>query len=310
MGEHGIDVYSNNDAMSLLLDGDFAPYIPEYRIDSHPSNSGFRLMIDIGMPFSVTQNQTLRNWLVCGSLEDLRLGYTIPYLIHYILEIQRMQHSQVTIHGAGIVRNGQGILLLGKQGSGKTSVSLELCRHYGCSLVGNDLVLLGLDEDQGFLYGGTKIFRLRRATVTHYNTDLQHLFDKKGSDKDDWTSVTTFKPDVLSIAVSSEPAPLLQVVYIHLLNDLNDELHVSSVEKTFSRLFLFEETSRYIRGVCFPTLMGQSLEYGAYLPSLDNPDFHQKRKRLISWIENRCSYHYVSGPMHKICAYLMGGGTV
>lgn len=309
MGEHGIDVYCNNDAIAPLLDGDFVPYIPEYRREARPCNSGFRMEVDIGLPLSITPSEDLHTWFVCGEAEELCAGNTIPYLIHYILEMQRMGQCQVTLHGAAVEKNGQGMLLLGKQGSGKTSLCLELCRNYGYSIVGNDLVLVGLGEGGAFLYGGTKVFRLRRATIAYHNMDLEHLFGEK-SNRDDWTSVAAVTPDALGVTVALKPVPICKVAHVHLLNDVNAQLHTNRVEKMFSRLFLHEETSRYIRGVCFPMFVGQTLEYGPYVPSLDCADFHENRRKLISWIESHSSYGYVSGPIDKLCAYLTGGGKV
>lgn len=306
MGEHGIDVYCNNDAIAPLLDGDFVPYIPEYRRESYACNSGFRMEVDIGLPLSIIPSEDLHTWFVCGEAEELRAGNTIPYLIHYILEMQRMRQRQATLHGAAVEKGGQGILLLGKQGSGKTSLCLELCRKYGYSLVGNDLILVGLSDGGAFLYGGTKVFRLRRATIAHHNMDLKHLFDKKSS-CDDWTSVVVIKPNALGVTVAPKPVPICKVAHVHLLNDVNAQLYTARVEKMFSRLFLHEETSRYIRGVCFPMFVGQTFEYGPYVPSLDCADFHENRKKLISWIENHSSYGYVSGSIDKLCAYLTGG---
>ena len=77
------------------------------------------------------------------------------------------------------------------------------------------------------------------------------------------------------------------------------------VDLLFSRLFLYEEMTRYIRGVCVQPKVGRSYEYGPYLPSLDDPLLYKNRKRLIYAITNHPYFFYVSGPLHKICAEIM-----
>lgn len=309
MGDYGVDVYSNGNAYALLSQGDFIPFIPEYRCETSRANSGFIVELDFGAPFSLTMSDDRRLWYIRGSGEELRAGNTVPYLLHYILEIQRMQHCQVTLHGAGVAKDGQAALILGKQGSGKTSLCLELCRRHGYSLIGNDLVLLGLEGKQAYLYGGTKIFRLRHSTIAHHNSDLQWAF-KETASKDDWTVVAVVTPEMINVTVATDPVPLHQIVYVHLLNDPTRSLHVAPVERMFSRLYLHEEASRYIRGVCFPMFVGANLEYGTYVPSLDSSHFHTQRKKLIAWIQGHPQYRYISGPMDKMCAYLTSDDTV
>lgn len=49
------------------------------------------------------------------------------YLAYPLIEQYRRQKKQLTCHAASISLDDKGILILGKEGSGKTSIALNLC---------------------------------------------------------------------------------------------------------------------------------------------------------------------------------------
>jgi len=234
---------------------------------------------------------------------DLVAGDTLPYLIHSILEVQRLENGQFTMRAAAVAKDGKGILLLGRSGAGKTSVSLSLCRDHGFSLVGNNIVLAGMKDSCAYLYGGEKIFRFRRASVLNYNTDLLNAFKPEAQHLDDWTATATVIPEQLGITVSKGKIPIVAVLYLHLLNEPEAELRVEPMNPLFSRLFLYEMSSAYIRGICSPILIGSDLRFGGFFPCLDTPEFHARRVEFINWVVENPHYNYVSGSMDSLCSY-------
>jgi len=304
MGDHGIDLYSSSiNVRDLVCSGSFTYFIPGYRCNARKSSSGYRLIVEAGRD-DLTIMDKGRLCLLKGSEKQFRAADTVPYLIHYLLEAQRQRDCQTTMNAAAVSSDGHGVLILGKQGAGKTTLALEMCRRHGYRLIGNDLVIVGLQRNHVYAFSGTKIFRLRRTTAQVYNSDLRKYFDGD-SKSDSWTSVTTILPDMIGVIPEDKPVPLDKILYVHLLNEEEKLLCKKPVDLLFSRLFLYEEMTRYIRGVCVQPKVGRSYEYGPYLPSLDDPLLYKNRKRLIYAITNHPYFFYVSGPLHKICAEIM-----
>jgi len=307
MNTHGINVYSSSaDVVSLLSRGSFTQLIPEYKCSLQPSAAGYSLVVMLSdeLPFTLGVSPDRKTFTVTGSKDGLLAGHTLPHLIHSVLEIQRLEDGQFTMRAAAVAKNGQGFLLLGRPGAGKTSVSLWLCRKYGYSLIGNNIVLTGIEGDQAYLYGGEKVFRFRRASILHYNTDLAYVFDGHATNLDDWMTTATLLPEQVDVTTTQGKIPIVAAFYLHLLNDATASLYLEPMNPLTSRLFLYETTSEYVRGVCSPILIGSNLLYGGFLPSLDTPAFHERRVRFINWVIAHPTYQYISGSMEAICAHI------
>ena len=175
MAEEGINIYSESGRVIELLKGNFIPFVPEWRIEKRENKKlpCLECVFANNQEIKIDENN---NFFISGLFEEFSQAHTIPYFIHYILESERAKKGKATIHATAVSKNKKGILILGKQGSGKTSITLELCRKHGYSLIGNDLVLTGLQDDIGYLYRGTKIFRVRATTIKDYNKDLENFF--------------------------------------------------------------------------------------------------------------------------------------
>lgn len=310
MGDYGLNIYSNHsEIFDILRKGSFIPFIPEYRCLKTKAQSDYSI-IYIENPTSsarmLNENKTLE---IKGPLKEILEASTIPFRAHFMLEPQRQENSISTTQGAGISKQGKAVFLMGKRGSGKTSITLELCRKYNYDLIGNDLVLAGLRKDEGYLFGGTKVFLLRATAVKHYNTDLQKYFKKNA--QDEWTNKVNVYPKDLRISVESKPARVIKAFYVHLENNKLAPLYTKRIgDKETSYmggLFLYEVLSRYIRGVCIPIVLGSKFHIGDYLPSLDKPAYHKNRVKFINWLLDDLGFYYISGSMNAICGYINKG---
>lgn len=300
MGEEGVNIYSEDSRIVELLSGDFTPFIPEWRIEKHETKNYPSLECVFGDQQEIEANGN-SSFFISGSFEEFAESKTIPYFIHYILESERAKNGKATIHAAAVSKNGKGILILGKQGSGKTSITIELCRKYGYSLIGNDLVLVGIQKNIGYLYGGTKIFRIRATTINDYNKDLERFF--KHGDNDEWTRIAIIKPEGIQVATEKSIVPIHAVYYVHLY-PLNHNFVVKEVDRIFSRIYLYQIFSEYIRGSAIVPLVGKNLRFSNYLPSLDTKNAFKKRTELINWIINNKNYKYIAGALADICAFI------
>jgi len=302
MGEEGINIYGENArVIQLLCRGSFVPFIPEWRVEKCEAKNALSLKCVFSSQQAI-EAQENGNFFISGPFKEFSEAYTAPYLIHYILESERARRGKATIHAAAVSKDGKGILILGKQGSGKTSITLELCRKYRYSLVGNDLVLAGIKENAGYLYGGTKFFRLRGTTIKNYNQDLERFF-KSNEKNDEWTRIATVKPKEIRVATEKSIVPIQAIYYVHLYPS-SQNFVAKEIDQLFSRVYLYQIFSEYIRGSAIVPLVGRDLKFSNYLPSLDNEAAFKKRVEFINWIINNKNYKYVAGQLADICTFI------
>ncbi len=300
MDEEGVNIYNESSRVIELFDGDFVPSIPEWRVERRKATELPYLECVFNDVHEVKIGED-GSFFISGSFEEFSQSHTIPYFIHYILESERAKKGKATIHAAAVSKNGKGVLILGKQGSGKTSITLELCRKHGYTLIGNDLVLAGIQGNACYLYGGTKIFRVRAMTIKDYNKDLKSLF--KSSSNDEWTQIAVIKPDKIQVIIEKSTVPIHAVYYVHLYPP-NHDFVVKEADKLFSRVYLYQIFSEYIRGSAIIPLIGRDLRFSDFIPSLDTKNTFEKRIKLINWIVNNKNYKYIAGALADICAFI------
>ena len=308
MGNYGINIYSNySRTFDILRKGSFIPFIPEYRCVKTKAQSDYSIIYvedRLSSARILNGNKTLE---IKGPLKEILEASTIPFRAHFMLEPQRQKDSIFTTQGAGVSKQRKAVLLMGKRGSGKTSITLELCRKYNCNLIGNDLVLVGLKKNKGYFWGGSKVFTLRFTTVKQYNTDLQKYLKKKT--QDEWTNKVNIYPEDLGISVEKESTKIVKAFYVHLESNKSTPLYIRKIgDKETSymgRFFLYEALSRYIRGVCIPIVLGSQFYIGDYLPSLDKPRYHKNRVKFINWLIENLGFYYISGSMDAICNFII-----
>jgi len=300
MGEEGVNIYSEDGHVVELLSGDFTPFIPEWRVEKCEAENSPSLECVFGDQQEIEANED-GSFFISGLFKEFAESHTIPYFVHYILESERAKIGKATIHAAAVSKDGKGILILGKQGSGKTSIALELCRKYGYSLIGNDLVLAGIKENVGYLYGGTKIFRIRSTTIKDYNKDLERFFKPNGNDE--WTRTAIIRPEEIQVSTEKSVVPIHAVYYVHLY-PLNHGFVVKEVDQLFSRIYLYQIFSEYIRGSAIIPLIGKNFRFSNYLPSLDTKNVFKKRIEFINRIINSKNYKYIAGALADICAFI------
>lgn len=225
---------------------------------------------------------------------DSKTNYAnLPHLLYTLGELPRQRElDSVTVHAAALsTPDNNGVLILGDKGRGKTSLSIQLGMQHSYRLVGNNLIVIGKDGSEVDLLAGTKSLVARVAALKDVPA-LAHLFvDFKGSGHEEKKS---FKPEELGIEKQIGKTPISTVIRVHIhpsephraiatpINDLMTE-----------RLRLFENFSRYIRGVSTPLILNNNSVEG-FIPSLDSPRLSKMRSELIESILS-LNFQYVSG---------------
>jgi len=229
-------------------------------------------------------------------------GETLLYAALPFIELQRQDHGFVTIHAAAVSFNGKAVLILGKEGSGKTIAALNLCKSYGGKLIGNDLVVIGSpDGDNNIIMrSGTKFLHLRYESIHRNIPELLYLFPEKNEDS--WLRKVIIHPPDAGIDLCFDEVPLSNVFLVHV-DETKENLSVKSADTLVNRLYLNENFSRYIRGACV-TLFGEKLHYLGYVPSFDSELLFLKRTNIMELLFTKYSMKFVSGSLEKVTNYI------
>jgi len=297
--KQGVDIFSTTkELLPLLKTKGLISFIPGYSCNKYPANTGYKVYYHEQKNFTLTCSEDKKVNTVKGALELIGSGEVVTYLACALLEIQRQKIGQTSIHAAIVSINQQGILLMGKEGSGKTSIALHLCRKYDYKLIANDIAIIGLEKNKVFAYEGTKFFRLRLGPVKNYYPDLVKFFCLS-SNKDTWTNRILLLPHQINIEVENKKVPIVAAFFLHIDSSI-DKLHIERSLNRWPRLYLYENLSRYIRRTCSPMMGGKDFHYLAYLPSLDNPNFHIRRVNLINCLIENIGIDYLSGQLASV----------
>lgn len=273
-------------------------YVPEMKVSSCGLPTGHRVFytdcadgtldynssgVDVRFPWASMQN-----------------GEALLYAAYPLIELQFQQQRRLTAHSACVSLNGQGILLLGKEGSGKSSVAIGLCLQYGARLMANDLSVLSKESDVLAVIGGTKFLFLRYESVKRNLPGFLRFFPE--IKRDTWLSKTMIDPGDVGISTTSESVSIIGSFVVHI-DDSQSEVYAETADNLVNRLYLNENFSRYIRGTCLCALRGEDLDFMGYVPSFDLPEFYQWRSELIAFLLSRTLY--VSGPLSLVTDYIV-----
>lgn len=234
----------------------------------------------------------------------MRDGETVLYLSYPLIEMQRQQQRSLTAHAACVDLNGNAVLLLGKEGAGKTTLALELCLQHGASLIANDLTVIGLEQGWLMALGGTKFFFLRYESIRRNLPELLPCFT--GQSADPWLCKTKVKPADLGISTQKNPVLIRQAYMVHV-DETQKEVFDDKADSLVTRLYLNENFSRYIRSTCTVMLGGKDRDFLGYIPSLDTERLYEMRKGLISAMLYQANLRYVSGPLKAVAEYIAQG---
>ncbi len=257
-------------------------------------------------PYVVTYRNG-NNGIICSD-NSIDISYpidelteaSIVFMGYILMEKQRAEKSMVTIHSACIEKDNNGILLLGRAGSGKTTLSIDLCQKHGFSLIGNDRNVIGYNnQDKILAFDGTKFLFLRYESIKRNLPHLLHLFPEK--DMDSWLRKVKIMPEEIGISCSQN-IPIRKSYIVHIDNNMRD-LCIRNGDTPENRLYLNELFSMYIRGI-YTTFCDNQFHAQGYIPSYDSKELYLKRIKLINDIFEKTNLEYISGCVDDVSEYV------
>ena len=233
-----------------------------------------------GRPRAIVKDDLLQ---LEANAESYANGTTLYYLAELAAERARQLKGGVMMHAASTYLPDQerGVLVLGQKGAGKTSTVASLCLNHGAELIGNDQVILGLDEVDGIsLVDGTKILRIRKTAALQDET-LSKLTDFLNDDNPvHWDNKIEIDPENAEIDLAMGAKQMTDIVQV-IIDRTVERTHVKhAVADIQTTLFLSEIVSRHIRGVATP-IIDRSDRFEGFAPSMDSQETANNRASLV-----------------------------
>ncbi|WP_328898581.1 hypothetical protein OHR86_00190 [Streptomyces sp. NBC_00441] len=208
---------------------------------------------------------------------------TLAYATYTALERARQQRQMLTLHAnAAVTPSGQGILLLGNKGAGKTSVGLALGAR-GWTHAGDDLTVLAQTGPDLLILPGKPTAAVRPA------------------DPGLWQAP---KPFVTLAPFLRAPVPLAGIIRLTVHPAVPHPLITDATPFSANeQLRLHEALARYISGLPTPLTGPTGAPYGPVWP-LDTSALARWRTRLITRLEQH-PYSYLYAPDPQTAADLI-----
>lgn len=300
-GKIGVNFYSRVKLSDLFSKFSCHKFFPEFCLSDIERENIFSVYF---IPSMKTQIKWYQNKVVVSfPIQEIYNGESILYLGYPFIEYQRQKNFGVTVHAAACNVKGKGVLILGKEGSGKTSTLIHLCQNHDASLIANDLTLLELRNKTVYLIGGTKFFYLRYISTLKSLPHLISHFSKKKKTSDKWKNKIFLEPKDIGIEIEKNRIGLDKAFLVHV-DETQEELLVNRKLDLSDKLYLNENFSRYIRNTTTTFLSGNNYDYRGFIPSFDNELFYLNRLKILDTILNKGELCYVSGKSLMISNYI------
>lgn len=269
---------------SIIANSDDVVYTIEYHDNEDKSKKPI-IVIDKKMIINYPKNELTES--------------NILYLGVSFLEKQFGEMSVCSCHSACVVKEGEGTLLIGEAGAGKTSLAVNLCQKYGYSLLSNDMTLIGENDGNIYACGGTKFLNLRLLSVQSNMPSLLYLFQNDNQDL--WTNKVSVMASSIGIKEEYSIVPIKNILFIHI--DARDKFKIANGDSWRNNFLLYQNVSSHIRGTASTFVDKKGYPIG-YIPSFETEDTYNRRMKLINVINANPNYHYVSGPLNEVLEYI------
>lgn len=276
-----------------------APII--YRYQKTPQGSGYVLYHEDSGDNEVAISSDHKEVIVRYPASQLRNGEVLFSAAYPLIESQLQEQGYLTCHAACVEIEGHGVLLLGPNGSGKTSAVLELCQEYGAKLMGNNSCVIGLDNSLKTVEG-TKPLTLRYSSILQDHPELSYLFSP--DEKDPWTKKVSVAPQEIGIKTREEPINVESAYLLHVDNGL-PKLYRAKTSELDDKLYLYDNFSRIIRLTGMIPLVGDKHDFSTYFPSLDKPQYYKGRIALTGYLQDDLSMERLTGPLDRVVDYIV-----
>lgn len=203
-------------------------------------------------------------------------------------------HSSSLIHPSN-----NSFLLVGEANAGKTSLGYELMSKYNCKLISNDHSIIGIEEEQLKILGGTKEIQMRLGAVELYFPELYKKINMNFEDKWNKKIIVNDIIDSTLILDSNSDKAILSDVFSINTSSLGDSF-VRKKDKIDEFLFLYESMSRIIKGT-YNYITG----FDYPMPSMEDEKTLFELSNLCKMMVKQCNVSEAKGSIKGLAKELV-----
>ncbi len=204
------------------------------------------------------------------------------------------------LHSSSLMHpSNNSFVLVGESNAGKTSLGYELMSKYNCKLISNDHSIIGIEEGQAKILGGTKEIQMRLGAVELY---FPELFKKMNIDCEDKWNKKIVINDIINpslILDSNSDKVILSDLYSINTASLGDSF-IRQKAKIDEFLFLYESMSRIIKGT-YNYITG----FDYPMPSMEEEKTLYDLSNLCKIIVEQCNVSEAKGSINGLAKELV-----
>lgn len=274
------------DIYNLMRSSYPARFIPEYQVreEKKGGNSVYKVEYLRGKP-ELTFEEKTKKMKIC--VDKYSYGET-SFLLLQLLEREWEENNLYCVHAACVAYDGEGILIVGEGGTGKTSLALDLYKR-GFDFLSNEHTVI--DPNDNLICGGTKV-----ATVKQYCLDKVEKLREKLIEFPTDDNLTLFLLDLRESPKVAREADISLIVRPIVLPVKKKYAKMSPLSEFYVRDSFLEFSSSLIRGSYV------YLNKFSFLGiDLDTPELAAKRcKNLFKKLDFKIPKYTILGNLESI----------
>ncbi|MCP1311568.1 hypothetical protein [Paenibacillus tyrfis] len=234
--------------------------------------------------------------------KEIRNTEVLKTLLHLISHYALQKDKKFVIHASSISLDGKAKLIYGSSGSGKTITALTSCFKHSARLISNGSSVVKIINDQPVVVGTHKKgLKLRQSSIKQAMPELADDLFSVDYDKSQFDRKRYVSPEDLGLMSEQNFCPLDRFYKIKLQPG---SMHHNALEPYRTRLMLYEDISRLIRGSASLLMFGEHADRTIRVPDLDNQNIYSDRTKLIESIVSGHLGDALYGSPDQCAAYL------
>lgn len=204
------------------------------------------------------------------------------------------------LHSSSLMHpSNSGFVLVGDANAGKTSLGYELMSKYRCKLISNDHSIIGIEDGQPKILGGTKEIQMRLGAIELYFPELYQKINMNCEDKWNKKLVVNDIVNPTLILDSNNDKAILSDVFSINTASLGSSF-IRQKDKIDEFLFLYESMSRIIKGT-YHYITG----FDYPMPSMEDEKILYELSNLCKVMVEQCNVSEAKGSINGLAKELV-----
>lgn len=206
----------------------------------------------------------------------------------YLLHSSSLKHS-----------SNNGFVLVGDANAGKTSLAYELMSKHHCKLLSNDHSIIGLEDGQPKILGGTKEIQMRLGAIELYFPELYEKMNINCEDK--WNKKIIVNNIINSTLILNDFEDKVTLSDVYSINTASlGNSFIRQKNKIDEFLFLYESMSKIIKGT-YNYITG----FNYPMPSIEEEKTLYELSNLCKIIVEQCNVSEAKGSINGLAKELV-----